>query len=152
MAARVVSLGRRLVAPAVGRRPGLAPPARRHAWQGASGREYVHGVYSLIECPPLPVGCRRTLSLEGVNGDRTIGIAGDAAPEDWIQGFDQSYRQLGWKAGSWRVEGGTWQVRYDSPRAAEGHVEVRFHETERGRLVGLVLALPAADASIRGSP
>jgi hypothetical protein len=54
MAARVVSIGRRLVAPAVGRRPELAPPARRHVWQGASGREYVHSVYSLIECPPLP--------------------------------------------------------------------------------------------------
>jgi hypothetical protein len=29
-------------------------PARRHLWRGASGQAYVHTVYSLIECPPLP--------------------------------------------------------------------------------------------------
>jgi hypothetical protein len=28
--------------------------ARQHLWRGASGRHYVHSVYSLIECPPLP--------------------------------------------------------------------------------------------------
>src|SRR5262245_45077859 len=32
----------------------LQVPARRHLWRGASGRAYVHSVYSLIECPPLP--------------------------------------------------------------------------------------------------
>jgi hypothetical protein len=56
MASRVVSLRRQPVAPAVGRRPEL-PPARRHVWDGASGREYVHHVYGLIECPPLPQAC-----------------------------------------------------------------------------------------------
>ena len=29
-------------------------PARLHFWRGASGQRYVHSVYSLIECPPLP--------------------------------------------------------------------------------------------------
>jgi hypothetical protein len=29
-------------------------PARLHFWRGASGKRYVHSVYSLIECPPLP--------------------------------------------------------------------------------------------------
>jgi hypothetical protein len=29
-------------------------PARQHLWRGASGLAYVHRVYSLIECPPLP--------------------------------------------------------------------------------------------------
>jgi hypothetical protein len=53
MASRVVSLRRHPVAPAVGRRLEKAP-ARRHVWQGASRREYLHDVYSLIECPPLP--------------------------------------------------------------------------------------------------
>jgi hypothetical protein len=35
---------------------GLDPqvPARQHLWRGASGRVYVHRVYTLIECPPLP--------------------------------------------------------------------------------------------------
>ena len=29
-------------------------PARLHFWRGASRTRYVHTVYSLIECPPLP--------------------------------------------------------------------------------------------------
>ena len=29
-------------------------PARQHLWRGASGQAYVHTVYGLIECPPLP--------------------------------------------------------------------------------------------------
>ena len=29
-------------------------PGRVHFWRGASGRRYVHAVYSLFECPPLP--------------------------------------------------------------------------------------------------
>jgi hypothetical protein len=29
-------------------------PGRLHFWRGASGKRYVHHVYSLIECPPLP--------------------------------------------------------------------------------------------------
>jgi hypothetical protein len=37
---------------AVGEQLGM--PARFHVWRGASGRRYVHAVYSLIECPPLP--------------------------------------------------------------------------------------------------
>jgi hypothetical protein len=53
MAPRVVSLRRKSVAPAVGCRPELAP-ACLQMWEGASRREYVHHVYSLIECPPLP--------------------------------------------------------------------------------------------------
>jgi hypothetical protein len=27
---------------------------RFHFWRGASGRRYLHTVYALIECPPLP--------------------------------------------------------------------------------------------------
>jgi hypothetical protein len=29
-------------------------PGRLHFWRGASAKRYVHNVYSLIECPPLP--------------------------------------------------------------------------------------------------
>jgi len=29
---------------------------RFHFWSGASGRRYVHTIYSLLECPPLPSG------------------------------------------------------------------------------------------------
>jgi hypothetical protein len=53
MAARVVSLGRLRTAPERGLPQ--RPPVRRHIWRGASGREYAHSVYSLIECPPLPM-------------------------------------------------------------------------------------------------
>ncbi|MCK9911347.1 hypothetical protein MXD81_19505, partial [Microbacteriaceae bacterium K1510] len=28
--------------------------ARFHFWTGASGKRYVHSVYELVECPPLP--------------------------------------------------------------------------------------------------
>jgi hypothetical protein len=57
MAARILS-----IAP-VRRRPAPDPvalgfaqdlPARLHFWRGASTKRYVHTVYSLIECPPLP--------------------------------------------------------------------------------------------------
>ena len=32
----------------------LADPATLHFWRGASGRAYVHSVYPLYDCPPLP--------------------------------------------------------------------------------------------------
>jgi hypothetical protein len=53
MPARVVSLSH--MQPAV-RAPGLRAPAdgRQHVWRGASGRDYAHVVYPLLECPPLP--------------------------------------------------------------------------------------------------
>ena len=58
MAARILS-----IAPVRHRTPAPEPvalgvqqdlPARLHFWRGASARRYVHTVYSLIECPPLP--------------------------------------------------------------------------------------------------
>lgn len=58
MPAQIVSLAparRRSAAPApvaLGLPPDL--PGRLHFWRGASGKRYVHHVYSLIECPPLP--------------------------------------------------------------------------------------------------
>jgi hypothetical protein len=58
MAARIVSIApirRRTPAPepvALGVQQDL--PARLHFWRGASTKRYVHTVYSLIECPPLP--------------------------------------------------------------------------------------------------
>ena len=63
MAAQIVSLGRPQdpERAAVGLRPEQTParsPERpgNHEWCGASGRRYAHKVYSLIECPPLPMG------------------------------------------------------------------------------------------------
>ena len=58
MAARILS-----IVPARHRTPSPEPvalgvaqdlPSRLHFWRGASAKRYVHTVYSLIECPPLP--------------------------------------------------------------------------------------------------
>lgn len=62
MAARIIQLAearaRRSETSAPAARP-LAPAnlaERFHFWTGASGRRYVHTVYSLIECPSLAAG------------------------------------------------------------------------------------------------
>lgn len=58
MAARILS-----IVPVRHRTPSPEPvalgvaqdlPSRLHFWRGASAKRYVHTVYSLIECPPLP--------------------------------------------------------------------------------------------------
>ena len=55
MSAKLLSLARVQPAPApVSLGLPLQVAARQHVWRGASGRGYVHSVYSLIECPPLP--------------------------------------------------------------------------------------------------
>ena len=62
-------------------------PARQHLWRGASGRGYMHSVYSLIECPPLPQagyilvrrdasGRRRVLHVgQGLSEEATLNLA-----------------------------------------------------------------------------
>ena len=62
-------------------------PARLHFWRGASGKRYVHTVYSLIECPPLPRavyllvhrdrdGRREVLHIAGAENDApTLNLA-----------------------------------------------------------------------------
>jgi hypothetical protein len=58
MANAILSPARNLPAPAIPAPLALGlpqqVPARQHLWRGASGRAYVHSVYSLIDCPPLP--------------------------------------------------------------------------------------------------
>jgi hypothetical protein len=57
MASRIVRLAPLRgpsAAQAAALRQAPSPPERLHAWSGASGRRYEHGVYSLLECPPLP--------------------------------------------------------------------------------------------------
>jgi hypothetical protein len=63
MAAHIVSLGRPQdpEGATVSLRPEQKPERYLerpgdHEWHGASGRRYAHKVYSLIECPPLPMG------------------------------------------------------------------------------------------------
>ncbi|MBX9589614.1 MAG: hypothetical protein K2X43_09930 [Hyphomonadaceae bacterium] len=72
MAAKVISLARVQPAPApvsLGLPQPL--PARQHLWRGASGRGYVHSVYSLLECPPLPKATY-VLVRRGRNGRRRV--------------------------------------------------------------------------------
>jgi hypothetical protein len=58
MAARILSLAHRAERRAIPLAPvaGMAidESARCQFWRGASGRRYMHTVYSLIECPPVP--------------------------------------------------------------------------------------------------
>jgi hypothetical protein len=83
MAARIVSLARVQRAPSpVPLSAPLQAPARVHAWLGASGRRYVHSVYSLIECPPLPKATY-VLVRRDQNGQRMplqVGLGLSAAP------------------------------------------------------------------------
>lgn len=44
---------------------------RFHFWTGASGRRYVHTVYSLIECPALPTG-NYILVKRAADGRRSV--------------------------------------------------------------------------------
>jgi hypothetical protein len=56
--------------------------SRFHFWTGASGKRYVHTVYELVECPPLPAA-NYVLVRREANGRRqilSIGRVSDAAP------------------------------------------------------------------------
>jgi hypothetical protein len=98
MAARIVSPARMRAAPA----PvplGLPPqvPARQHLWRGASGKAYVHSVYSLIECPPLPKA-GYILARRDASGRRTalhIGLGRSDAPTLNLARVRQRGAQLG---------------------------------------------------------
>ena len=60
MVARIIELAvyraqRTLAQEEQAQRAALANEATRfHFWTGASGQRYVHSVYDLVECPPLP--------------------------------------------------------------------------------------------------
>lgn len=64
--------------------PGLHGAAefadRFHFWSGASGRRYVHTVYSLIECPELQSGTY-ILARRGADGRRVALAIGRTAHE-----------------------------------------------------------------------
>lgn len=99
MSARILSIAR---APAPD--PAPVPPGPTadvsgclHFWRGASGRRYVHAVYGLIECPPLP----RTIYVlvrRDARGRRTalhIGCADSDAPTLNLARIRQRGAQLG---------------------------------------------------------
>ena len=53
---------------------------RFHFWTGATGRRYVHTVYSLIECPAIPSG-NYILVNRGADGVRSVLSGGSVANE-----------------------------------------------------------------------
>ena len=53
---------------------------RFHFWSGATGRRYVHTVYSLVECPALASG-NYVLVRRDENGDRSVLAIGSATHE-----------------------------------------------------------------------
>jgi len=79
MAAHILSLwpvadrGRAPAQPAAG--VGLSAPLRSELWHGASGRRYMHTVYSLIGCPPLPKATYVLVRREADGRSSALGIA-----------------------------------------------------------------------------
>jgi hypothetical protein len=79
MAAQILTLAQ------TAQRRALSPPpatdlaadkaARCQSWRGASGRRYVHAVYSLIECPPLPQATYLLVRHEDDGNCRVLHIA-----------------------------------------------------------------------------
>jgi hypothetical protein len=49
-------------------------------WRGASGNRYVHSIYNLFECPPLPAG-NYILVRRDADGTRTVLAIGRTANE-----------------------------------------------------------------------
>ena len=53
---------------------------RHQSWRGASGRQYAHSVYSLIECPPLPQATFVLVrSAGGLREPLHVGVAGSTS-------------------------------------------------------------------------
>ena len=72
-------------------------PARLHFWRGASGKRYVHTVYSLIECPPLPKAMYLLVhrNKDGRRQVLHIGCGQDEAPTLNLARVRQRGAQLG---------------------------------------------------------
>jgi hypothetical protein len=55
--------------------PASGKTARCQFWRGASGRRYVHTVYGLIECPPVPQATYLLVRREADGSCRVLHIA-----------------------------------------------------------------------------
>jgi hypothetical protein len=79
MAAQILTLAqtarRRLFSPPPAADFATDKAARCQFWRGASGRRYVHTVYSLIECPPVPQATYLLVRREGDGNCRVLHIA-----------------------------------------------------------------------------
>lgn len=71
--------------------------SRFHFWTGASGRRYVHTVYELLECPPLPAA-NYVLVRRGAGARRkvlSIGRVANSAPSLNLAEIRQRGAELG---------------------------------------------------------
>ena len=71
--------------------------SRFHFWTGASGRRYVHTVYELLECPPLPAA-NYVLVRRGAGARRkvlSIGRVTNSAPSLNLAEIRQRGAELG---------------------------------------------------------
>jgi hypothetical protein len=103
-------------------------------WRGASGRLYVHHVYALIECPPLP-SAGYVLVRRDEQGRRTplrVGLAASSAPTLNLA----EIRQRGAQAGANEVH-----VRLDA--AADADRRLAACDLRAG-LLGTLAAGPTA--------
>ncbi|NJO24054.1 MAG: hypothetical protein HC868_15455 [Sphingomonadales bacterium] len=71
--------------------------ARQHLWGGASGRRYMHSVYSLLECPPLPKASYLLVRREQGGRRRVlhVGLGQSEAATLNLAGVRQRGAQLG---------------------------------------------------------
>jgi hypothetical protein len=79
MAAQILTLAqtvqRRALSPLPAADLAADKAARSQSWRGASGRRYVHAVYSLIECPPVPQATYLLVRHEDDGNCRVLHIA-----------------------------------------------------------------------------
>jgi len=86
MSAEIILLAdvrvRRAVATPIETSQEFEAPTRFHFWTGATGKRYVHTVYSLFDCPPVGIANYVLVRREG-RANRTVlaigRIAGEAA-------------------------------------------------------------------------
>jgi hypothetical protein len=102
---------------------------RFHFWAGASGKRYVHSVYQLLECPPLPAA-NYVLVRRRANGRAealSIGRVGNGAPSLNLAEIRQRGAELG---------------------ADEVHVHLLAENSKLGKLIEFDLRTGLVEADI----
>jgi len=104
--------------------------ARFHFWSGASGKRYVHSIYELVECPPMPAAnyvlVRR--NADGCPEALSIGRVTNAAPSLNLAEIRQRGAELG---------------------ATEVHVHLLADNAKLGKLIEFDLRTGLIEADIK---
>jgi hypothetical protein len=89
----------------------------------------------------LPPGARRTLSLGDAEGALLMAFEGDGPPSAWVQFFDRSWQERGWRSVVSQQDGGSrWFGHYRLERGSEAAViDIQFsRSSSEPGLVGLL--------------